>query len=48
LPPLFAGLGFFCGGVSLGALTTLACLGLSRLLIHYGRFHLRLLKPVVL
>jgi uncharacterized membrane protein len=43
---LFGGLGFFSGGLSLGALVVLGGIGLSNLLIRFGRFHVRLLKPV--
>ena len=43
---LFAGLGLTSAGISLGALMTLAGVGLINFLIHYGRFHMRLLKPI--
>ena len=34
------------GGVSLASLMTLVVIGLSHLLIRYGRFHVRLVQPV--
>ena len=40
-----AGLGLLSGGVALGALMALTSMGLTNLLMGYGRFHLRLLKP---
>jgi uncharacterized membrane protein len=43
---LFCGLGFFSGGLSIGALVVLGSIALSNLLIRYGRFHMRLIKPV--
>ena len=43
---LLGGAGFLSGGVSLGALMALAGFGLTNLLIRYGRFHLRLIKPI--
>jgi uncharacterized membrane protein len=43
---LLAGLGLTSGGVSLGALMTLAGMGLINFLIQYGRFHMRLIKPI--
>jgi uncharacterized membrane protein len=43
---LLTGLGLTSGGVSLGALMTLASIGLINFLIQYGRLHLRLLKPI--
>lgn len=43
---LLVGVGLTSAGVSLGALMTLAGIGLINFLIHYGRFHLRLLKPI--
>jgi uncharacterized membrane protein len=43
---LLLGLGFMTGGLSLGALVTLVCVGLTDLLIRYGRFHVRLMKPI--
>jgi uncharacterized membrane protein len=46
LPALLGGLGFLSGGLSLGALVVLGCIGLSNLLIRFGRFHVRLIKPV--
>ena len=33
-------------GVSLGALMTLAGVGLINFLIQYGRLHMRLIKPI--
>jgi uncharacterized membrane protein len=49
-PPLasaLAGIGLVAGGLALGALQTLLSIGLVNLLIRYGRFHMRLIKPVV-
>jgi uncharacterized membrane protein len=43
---LLAGLGLTSSGVSLGALMTLAGMGLINFLIQYGRFHMRLIKPI--
>jgi uncharacterized membrane protein len=43
---LLGGLGVLAGGVSLGAFVALAGVGLTSLLIRYGRFHLRLIKPI--
>jgi uncharacterized membrane protein len=43
---LLGGIGFLSAGVSLGALMTVASIGLIDLLMRYGRFHLRLLKPI--
>jgi uncharacterized membrane protein len=43
---LLGGIGFFSGGLSLGALVSLCAIGLTNLLIRYGRFHVRLIKPV--
>jgi uncharacterized membrane protein len=42
---LLCGLGFFSGGLSLGALQILIGIGLTNLMMRYGRFHVRLLKP---
>ncbi len=39
------GVGFIASGIFVGALTALSSIGLSNLLIRYGRFHVRLLKP---
>jgi uncharacterized membrane protein len=46
LKVLLSGLGLTSAGVSLGALMTLAGVGLINFLIRYGRFHLRLIKPI--
>ncbi len=43
---LLGGLGFLSGGMSLGALMALIGIGLTNLLIRYGRFHIRLIKPI--
>lgn len=43
---LLTGVGLSSGGVSIGALMTLASIGLINFLIQYGRLHLRLLKPI--
>jgi uncharacterized membrane protein len=43
---LLGGVGFFSGGLSLGALVSLCGIGLTNLMIRYGRFHVRLIKPV--
>ncbi len=43
---LLFGTGLLSGGLSLGALLILIGMGLTNLLIRYGRFHIRLLKPV--
>jgi uncharacterized membrane protein len=43
---LLAGLGLLSAGVALAALQVLKGMGLTDLLIRYGRFHLRLLKPI--
>lgn len=40
------GLAFLSGGVTLGCLAALASIGLVNFLIRYGRFHLRLIKPI--
>jgi hypothetical protein len=40
------GLGFLSGGVAMGCLSALAGIGLLNFLIRYGRFHLRLIKPI--
>jgi uncharacterized membrane protein len=45
---LLGGMGFLSGGLSLGALMTLFGIGLTDLMIRYGRLHLRLLKPITL
>ena len=42
---LLAGIGCFALGASFGALTILIGMGLTNLLIRYGRFHVGLLKP---
>jgi uncharacterized membrane protein len=46
LRALLAGIGMFTGGLSLGALVILLSIGLTNLLIRYGRFHVRLIKPI--
>jgi uncharacterized membrane protein len=43
---LLGGFGFMSAGVSLGALMALCAIGLVNLLIRYGRFHMRLIKPI--
>ena len=43
---LLTGMGLTSSGVSIGALMTLASIGLINFLISYGRFHLRLIKPI--
>ena len=43
---LLTGIGLTSGGVSIGALMTVASIGLINFLIAYGRFHLRLIKPI--
>jgi uncharacterized membrane protein len=43
---LLCGLGMVSGGLSLGALAILLSMGLTNLLMRYGRFHVRLIKPV--
>ncbi|MDB5459927.1 MAG: hypothetical protein JWO72_1668 [Caulobacteraceae bacterium] len=43
---LIGGIGFFSGGLSLGALVSLCGIGLTNLMIRFGRFHVRLIKPV--
>jgi len=40
------GLGFLSGGMAMGCLSALASIGLVNFLIRYGRFHLRLIKPI--
>jgi uncharacterized membrane protein len=44
---IFGGLGLMAGGVSLGALMSLASIGLVNALVWYGRLHYRLLKPAI-
>lgn len=46
LQAVLGGMGFLTGGLALGALMTLAGMGLTNMMIRYGRFHLRLLKPI--
>jgi uncharacterized membrane protein len=41
-----AGLAFLSGGTAMGCLSALASIGLVNFLIRYGRFHLRLIKPI--
>ena len=43
---LLTGVGLTSAGVSIGALMALASIGIINFLIHYGRFHLRLIKPI--
>ncbi|HEY4029271.1 MAG TPA: DUF1700 domain-containing protein [Caulobacteraceae bacterium] len=43
---VLAGLGFLSGGTAMGCLSALASIGLVNFLIRYGRFHLRLIKPI--
>jgi uncharacterized membrane protein len=43
---VLGGLGFLSGGMSMGCLSALAAIGLVNFLIRYGRFHLRLIKPI--
>jgi len=40
------GLCALSGGTAMGCFTALATIGLVNLLIRYGRFHLRLIKPI--
>lgn len=40
------GLGSLASGVAIGSLCALASIGLLNFLIRYGRFHLRLIKPI--
>ncbi len=44
---MFAGLGLMAGGLSVGAVTTLATSALINALVWYGRLHYRLLKPAL-
>jgi uncharacterized membrane protein len=46
LQALLSGLGLTSAGVAIGALMTLASIGLINFLIAYGRFHMRLIKPI--
>ena len=46
LQTLLAGMGTLSAGVAIGALVALCAVGLVNFLIRYGRFHLRLLKPI--
>jgi uncharacterized membrane protein len=41
-----AGVGLLAAGAALGALTAAAAIALTDLLVRYGRFHLRLLRPI--
>lgn len=43
---LLTGVGLTSAGVSIGALIGLASIGLINFLIQYGRFHMRLIKPI--
>lgn len=47
LTAILAGLGVMAGATSLGAITTIATIGLVNLLVWYGRLHYRLLKPAI-
>lgn len=47
LTAILAGLGVMAGSTFLGALLTLATIGLVNLLVWYGRLHYRLLKPAI-
>lgn len=40
------GLGALACGLAMGCFCALASIGLVNFLIHYGRFHLRLIKPI--
>jgi uncharacterized membrane protein len=44
---LLAGLGLMAGATSVGALVTLATIGIVNALVWYGRLHYRLLKPAL-
>ncbi len=44
---LLAGIGVMAGSASLGAVVTLASIGLINALVWYGRLHYRLLKPAL-
>lgn len=44
---ILGGVGLMAGGASLGALLTLASIGLINGLVWYGRLHYRLLKPAI-
>jgi uncharacterized membrane protein len=44
---ILAGIGMMTGATSLGALLTLATIGLVNALVWYGRLHYRLLKPAL-
>jgi uncharacterized membrane protein len=44
---ILAGLGVMAGSTFLGAITTVATIGLVNLLVWYGRLHYRLLKPAI-
>lgn len=46
LQGFLGGLGFLSGGMAMGCLSALAGIGLVNFLIRYGRFHLRLIKPI--
>lgn len=47
LTAILAGLGVMAASTSLGAVTTIATIGLVNLLVWYGRLHYRLLKPAI-
>ena len=44
---MLLGLGMMAGATSLGALLTIASIGLMNALVWYGRLHYRLLKPAL-
>lgn len=44
---VLAGLGVMAGSTFLGALLTMATIGLVNVLVWYGRLHYRLLKPAI-
>ena len=46
LQGFLGGLGCLSSGMAMGCLAALASIGLVNLLIRYGRFHLRLIKPI--
>jgi len=44
---MLAGLGLMAGSTAVGAVTTLASIGLMNALVWYGRLHYRLLEPAM-
>jgi uncharacterized membrane protein len=46
LQAVLSGIGLTSAGVSIGALMTLASIGLINFLMAYGRLHMRLIKPI--